>query len=1830
MSRRWTDLALTLGIALATPAAAYVHPNTAPGFPVEQAFHIGDIDSVNLFNGGLTLTLPLGPSYPVNGGFSYGLKLVYNSHPWIFKTVQHVRPSDRELVTRTQAWPTPCSNAGLGWRVSLGRMDPPCQVPDANDALLGPIYQDEMGTDHVFYAILHPGDAEDAPVAGVQDIQYTRDGSYLRLKVLAGGVRKVEFPDGTVRTFDAAGMPTRIEDPFGNWLAIAYIAATPPENPFDQWKLTDGQGRIQWVHFRTDYHAVDHVDLTAFGGATATYRFVYSPALLGRSCPNNDTDLPDSLGATVSTPLLTSLTLPDGSQFVMPASDHITTPPVNGCTSMSGNITGLTLPTLGRMEWTWQLYHFPGGSTGKFHGQSNPGVATRKLINVGGTAPNSGTWTYVHSPATATSSIRESTTAVTDPLGHTTTNYFSTALDQSFTGWSTYEYSLPFTRNVTLNVAPGVDLNLSRRVRSASGALLRSEYVLYERDPIGAVEVPKIYHSNCRQVRGRTVYEDDGGTFSGVLSSNFDGLGHYRRQDTEGFLGGSPARTHFGNFNQAQGTYAVNAAANTGSGYTLWAGSSPWALETMTYAWDAESGATAFTDLCYAPGTTTVTRRRIHRLDGATRSPNDLLTVYDLSAQGNVTSERSYGGDSPGGLATGADLCALTPPTHAQLQIDHTYSFGVRATSKYSGMGFYVLNQSIDSRTGLVASSQDTAGLATGFEYDAMGRRTWSKPATGQGGFVQYQYTPANPVTHQWGNVIVRQRDSGGKAGPILAVDQLVFDGFGRVFQELRNLPDGTSSKRETLYDGAGNKRSVSEVMSGNPSSVTAFQAYDPFGRAATIRPPDGAGHDVTLTYRGVRQVDRTVQVGTAAGSESPSTTTEVYDRHGRLISVAEPSGSGGAAVTTTYGYDVGSRLTQVTTVAGVTQTRQFVYDRAGLLQSETQPEKGVSGNGGTVTYGDYDSRGHARRKTDGPNDLAFVYDGAERLTQVNEFGGRPLKTFSFSPGNGVNDWSLGKLQQASRYNYLTFGSTPLTVQALETYTYGGRDGRVSRRDTAMSTGEAFTQSFTYNALGLPETVTYPVCTHGGCTQPAAAIFSDVPAGHPMRLEIEGLYKAGVTVGCSTTSMIYCPDSPIQRQQMAVFLIAAKEGPGYAPPACVTPTFADVPCSSPFAPWVEELRRRGITGGCNTNPLRFCPEDQVSNAQMAVFLLATREGTGYAVPACTAAPFADAPCGQWYSSWVAELARRQITSGCGGGNFCPNSVVTRGQMAVLLTRTFDLPLQISPTTSRTVQLAYVQGLLTSVSSGSTTYGTISYHPNLLVSQVVHGNGVTETQGNDPSFRRRPSSEGAAGPYAGWSSGAYAYDGAGNITRIGNSTFLYDKVSRLTSGTIYDGPTGGGAQKQQSYTFDAFGNLTSIAGTSGRATPTSAATNRLNGAGVQYDAAGNLTSWNGAVYQYDRFNQISRMTSGGEDRLYLYTADDERIWSYDANRNVSHWTLRDLSGKVLRDYLNDNGRWSLDTDSIYRDGLLLAAETQAGRRHYHLDHLGTPRLITRASGYPASYHVYYPFGEEATAFNQDTERMKFTGHERDLASLAGPGDDLDYMHARFYSPVTGRFLSTDAAPGRAPHPQSWNRYVYAIANPLRFVDPDGQDVWDVVNGFGNALGSDLLLGAGRMEPVNDDYAFGQKGGDFAAGVAAIEEVQDGLIVAGAGALVTVGSSGAASEGSVPVSLIGGIAVLHGIGVFITANSMLGENGVQTTSKTLYNKGGTRVDVENPNPGQRPGQVHVQQGDKKFLFDPDSKTFKDAPKAVQDLLKNPKVRAAIERGMKYLGEHGFKVK
>jgi len=88
------------------------------------------------------------------------------------------------------------------------------------------------------------------------------------------------------------------------------------------------------------------------------------------------------------------------------------------------------------------------------------------------------------------------------------------------------------------------------------------------------------------------------------------------------------------------------------------------------------------------------------------------------------------------------------------------------------------------------------------------------------------------------------------------------------------------------------------------------------------------------------------------------------------------------------------------------------------------------------------------------------------------------------------------------------------------------------------------------------------------------------------------------------------------------------------------------------------------------------------------------------------------------------------------------------------------------------------------------------------------------------------------------------------------------------------------------------------------------------------------------------------------------------------------------------------------------------------------------------------HDYFPFGFEATATNQDTERLKWAGYERDLQGTTDQVDDLDYLHARFENFNIGRFLSVDPVRGNPKRPQSFNLFAYARNNPLNLKDPLG--------------------------------------------------------------------------------------------------------------------------------------------------------------------------------------------
>lgn len=194
----------------------------------------------------------------------------------------------------------------------------------------------------------------------------------------------------------------------------------------------------------------------------------------------------------------------------------------------------------------------------------------------------------------------------------------------------------------------------------------------------------------------------------------------------------------------------------------------------------------------------------------------------------------------------------------------------------------------------------------------------------------------------------------------------------------------------------------------------------------------------------------------------------------------------------------------------------------------------------------------------------------------------------------------------------------------------------------------------------------------------AASAFSGKNSTPYYQPWVERLVNAGITSGCMSrivdfngvtdfTYRYYCPESPVTRAQMAVFLLKAINGSSYSPPDVVA-TFPDT-AGHWAEDWIEALKSTGVTGGFPDGTYR--PETSVSRAQMAVFLLKAIHGSSYEPP--NVPPTFSDTAGHWAEDWIEALRAAGITGGFPDGTYRPEEVVTRGQMAVFLVKAFGLP-----------------------------------------------------------------------------------------------------------------------------------------------------------------------------------------------------------------------------------------------------------------------------------------------------------------------------------------------------------------------------------------------------------------------------------------------------------------------------------------------------------------------------------------------------------------------------
>jgi RHS repeat-associated protein len=305
--------------------------------------------------------------------------------------------------------------------------------------------------------------------------------------------------------------------------------------------------------------------------------------------------------------------------------------------------------------------------------------------------------------------------------------------------------------------------------------------------------------------------------------------------------------------------------------------------------------------------------------------------------------------------------------------------------------------------------------------------------------------------------------------------------------------------------------------------------------------------------------------------------------------------------------------------------------------------------------------------------------------------------------------------------------------------------------------------------------------------------------------------------------------------------------------------------------------------------------------------------------------------------------------------------------------------------------------------------------------------------------------------------AYSYDAAGNmLTRSDNvqtlsETFTYDNLDRLTSAQV-------SGQAAVQYAFDAAGSITQKSDVAdsydylmGPAHAVSLVTLGATMRAFTYDANGNFALGTGEpTILWSSYNKPTSLTKGGVQYLFDYGPDRKR-YRKQRNGETTHYIggrfeYRSGGGQTLsRHVIQAHGRAILVREDI---------SAMVTEKYLHRDHLGSITAITSSTGAVLERLSYDAWGQRRVASTWQagtvttSEHRGYTGHEH--------LDDIGVIHmnGRIYSPSLGRILSPDPVTQAPQNGQNYNRYTYAFNNPLRYTDPSGYQVDELINGQGD--------------------------------------------------------------------------------------------------------------------------------------------------------------------------------
>jgi len=482
------------------------------------------------------------------------------------------------------------------------------------------------------------------------------------------------------------------------------------------------------------------------------------------------------------------------------------------------------------------------------------------------------------------------------------------------------------------------------------------------------------------------------------------------------------------------------------------------------------------------------------------------------------------------------------------------------------------------------------------------------------------------------------------------------------------------------------------------------------------------------------------------------------------------------------------------------------------------------------------------------------------------------------------------------------------------------------------------------------------------------------------------------------------------------------------------------------------------------------------------------------------------------------------------------------------------------------------------------------------------------------------------------SDVYTYDELGNITKITKNgsvaaEYTYDEQGQLMTETI--------ASKniKYEYIYDTYGNvfyankynLTTGAyigsdsygyGSSGYGDYEGEWHDRLytfNGEGITYDDIGNpLSYYNGSRYTFTWKNgrELATAQKGYTSVSYKYGADGLRTQKVVDGSDYNYYYSDGLL--VRQTWLVHDTYYYIDF--LYDESGLAYSFIYNGTQYYYVKNLQNDVIaIADEYGDIVVNYVYDAWGNILSMTGSLASTIGNINPIRYRSYYYDTETGFYYLESRYYDPAIRRFINADGYLNANGDILGFNMYAYCGNNPVMGYDPTGAFDWDTLKQFGqNCIKAAIVVTSIAVAVVS-------------VGSAIIGTVASG----GAGAVAIPSALALATEcvavATATVATIGVVSVVTAE-MGSSVSNMIGENGTQTPSQTTW-KGERkeRLDVENPAPGQRDGQIHYHESnDAKHMYDFEKHSFSNITNRLKTLMSDKNFINGLKKAYKVLGE------